>query len=113
MVEAMGCARALIVTDCGALPHLVHQGGGSRVPAGDPDALAQALMCLLRHPQERVQMGRYNRERVESEMSWDCVAQQLEAIYAITLSRWRRPPRGDLASLAAGLEMGRAAQKQI
>ncbi len=76
------------------------------MPAGNPDALAQALIWLLRHPQERVQMGRYNRERVESEMSWDSVAQKLEAIYDITLSRWRRPPRRDLAPLAVGLKAG-------
>jgi glycosyltransferase involved in cell wall biosynthesis len=106
VVEAMGCARSLVVTDCGALPHLVHEGGGLRVPAGAPNALAQALIWLLQHPQERVQMGRYNRERVESEMSWDSVAKKLEAIYDITLSRWRRPPRGDLAPLTVGLKAG-------
>ena len=49
-------------------------------------------------------MGRYNRERVESEMSWNSVAQKLEAIYDITLSRWRRPPRRDLAPLAGRTE---------
>ena len=106
VVEAMGCARSLVVTDCGALPHLVHDRGGMRVPAGNPEALAQTLVWLLQHPQERVQMGRYNRKRVESEMSWDSVAQQLEAIYDMTLSRWASPPRRDLAPLAVGLKAG-------
>ena len=113
VVEAMSCARPLVVTDCGGLPHLVHEHGGLRVPPGDPGALAQALIWLLQHPEDRVEMGRYNRARVESEMSWDSVAQQLETIYDITLSRWRRPPRRDLVPLAARLKVGHAAEKQI
>ena len=28
VVEAMSCARPLVVTDCGGLPHLVHERGG-------------------------------------------------------------------------------------
>jgi len=86
-IEAMGCARALVVTDCGALPYLVHPSGGLRVPAGDPAALSRALIWLLRHPQARVEMGRYNRQQVEPGMSWNNVAQRLEAIYKTVLSR--------------------------
>lgn len=106
VLEAMSCARPMVITDCGGLPHMVHERGGTRVPAGNPEALAQALIWLLRHPQERLQMGRYNRERMENEMSWDRVAQKLEAIYDITLSRWRRPPCRDLTPLAVGLKAG-------
>ena len=106
VMEAMSCARPMVVTDCGGLPYMVHESGGLRVPAGNPEALAQALIWLLQHPHQRAQMGRYNRERVESEMSWDSVAQKLEAIYDITLSRWTRPPRRDLAPLAVGLKAG-------
>lgn len=98
VVEAMSCARPLVVTDCGALPHLVHDQGGLRVPAGDPKALSLALAWLLRHPEKRKEMGRYNRQRVESTMSWDSVAQQLEAIYEIVLSRRGAPWRGDFVS---------------
>jgi L-malate glycosyltransferase len=96
VVEAMSCARALVVTDCGALPHLVHEQGGMRVPAGQPEALAQALACLLRNPKKRVEMGRYNRQLVESRMSWDRVAQQLEVIYEIVVSERATPSNRDL-----------------
>jgi glycosyltransferase involved in cell wall biosynthesis len=114
VVEAMSCARSLVVTDCGALPHLVHERGGLRVPAGNSEALAQALIWLLRHPDERVEMGRYNRQLVESKMSWESVAQQLEAIYETTLSRWAsRPRRDDLTPLTFGVKAGSAVQKQV
>jgi glycosyltransferase involved in cell wall biosynthesis len=87
VVEAMGCARSLVVTDCGALPYLVHKGGGMRVPAGEPAALSTALITLLRNPQARAAMGAYNRKQVDPGMSWNTVAQQLEGIYQTVLSQ--------------------------
>jgi glycosyltransferase involved in cell wall biosynthesis len=90
VVEAMSCAKSLVVTDCGALPHLVHSRGGIRVPVGNPQALAQALIRLLGHPDDRIAMGTYNRRMVESKMSWEMVAQQLEQVYEITLRRQSR-----------------------
>jgi glycosyltransferase involved in cell wall biosynthesis len=86
VVEAMSCGKALVVTNIGALPHLVHEQGGLRVPAGDPVALAEALVWLLQHPEERTAMGRYNRDFVQANMPWDRVAQQLEQVYEATLS---------------------------
>jgi glycosyltransferase involved in cell wall biosynthesis len=93
VIEAMSCAKSLVVTDAGALPHLVHASGGLRVSAGNPPALAQALIRLLRHPDDRIAMGTYNRRMVESKMSWDMVAQQLERVYEVTLRRQSRPGR--------------------
>jgi L-malate glycosyltransferase len=83
--EAMGCARAVVVTKAGGLEHLVHDRGGKRVPVGDAASLATALSELLRNPVERRAMGHYNRQLVETTMSWDRVAQQLEEIYEHTL----------------------------
>jgi glycosyltransferase involved in cell wall biosynthesis len=108
VVEAMSCARSLVVTDCGALPHLVHEPGGVRVPAGDPEALAQALVVLLRDPAKRAEMGRYNRRLVENKMSWDKVAQQLEAIYEIVLSEHAAPSSRDRVRPAFGSAQSRA-----
>jgi glycosyltransferase involved in cell wall biosynthesis len=86
-VEAMSCARALVVTDAGGLRYFVHDRGGKRVPVGDAASLANALLELLRNPAERRAMGHYNRQLVETTMSWDRVAQQLEEIYEKTLQR--------------------------
>lgn len=112
VVEAMSCARSLVVTDCGALPHLVHESGGLRVPSGNSDALAQALIRLLRHPEERVEMGRYNRQLVESKMSWDSVAQQLETIYEITLARRAAQSGQKVAPVTFDFKTESAIQKQ-
>jgi L-malate glycosyltransferase len=113
VVEAMSCAKSLVVTDCGALPHLVHDRGGMRVPPGNAEALAQALVQLLRHPEKRTEMGRYNRQLVESQMSWDSVAQQLEAIYEIVLSQRTSSDPSAFMPLAFGLKAGSAAQERV
>jgi L-malate glycosyltransferase len=88
VLEAMGCARALVVTDAGGLRHMVDARGGKRVPVGDAVSLGNALIGLLRNPAERRSMGLFNRQVVEKTMSWDAVAQQLEEIYMKTLERF-------------------------
>jgi L-malate glycosyltransferase len=108
VVEAMSCAKALVVTNCGALPHLVHKEGGLRVPAGDSIALSQALVWLLQHPRERATMGRYNRCFVEEKMPWDSVARQLEDVYEITLSGQSSSGQKRETSLSFGVERGQA-----
>jgi glycosyltransferase involved in cell wall biosynthesis len=87
--EAMSCGKPLVVTNSGGPPHLVPEDGGLRVPAGDAPALAQALILLLNSPQLCEKMGRRNRQVAVSTMSWQRVAEQLEAIYEVTLLRYR------------------------
>ena len=112
VVEAMSCGKALVVTNCGALPHLVHESGGLRVDVGDSQALSRALIWLLQHPNERAAMGRYNREFVQAKMPWDSVAQQLEEVYEITLSGRKSSGHKQETSLHFGIETGQAAQRE-
>jgi glycosyltransferase involved in cell wall biosynthesis len=98
VIEAMSCARALVVTDSGGLPYLVREEGGNRVPTGDVAPLSAALVDLLQHPEKRLAMGRFNRSLVEKTMTWDRVAQQLEQVYETTLQGFasaRHPDRQD------------------
>ena len=113
VLEAMSCAKSLVVTNSGGLPHLVHEQGGMRVPAGQPEALAHALVHLLRNPEKRVAMGRYNRRQVEDKMSWDKVAQQLEVIYEIVLSERAPLSSRDLSPPALGRSSGPHDQEQV
>jgi L-malate glycosyltransferase len=86
VLEAMSCARPLVVTKAGGLPFMVEKQGGRHVPVDDPPALAQALVSLLSAPEERRVMGRFNRERVLNTMTWERVAEQLESIYQQVLA---------------------------
>lgn len=87
LVEAMSCGKAVVASNSGGPAHLVSAKGGVSFPAGDVSALSHALCDLLRDPERRAAMGRHNRQAVEATMSWDYVAERLESIYEIMLSR--------------------------
>jgi glycosyltransferase involved in cell wall biosynthesis len=65
-VEAMACGVPVVGTTGGAVPEVVGRDGetGLIVPAGDSDALAQALLRALGDPVLRARIGAAGRERV-------------------------------------------------
>ncbi len=85
-LEAMACGCALVVTDSGGLADLLPDGGGLRTRAGDPVALAAALIALLQSPERQRSMGATNRAHVERDHTWSSVTDRLETIYAEVLS---------------------------
>jgi len=78
-VEAMACARPVVVTANGALPELVDDGvTGLVVPRGDAGALAEALLSLTRDAERRRAAGRAARARCEQRFDiLDCAASYL------------------------------------
>jgi glycosyltransferase involved in cell wall biosynthesis len=81
-LEAMSCARALVITDSGGLADLVPREGSLRVPPGDAMSLAKALIMLLTSTESQVSMGLVNRRHVEGHHTWRAVIDDLEAVYA-------------------------------
>ncbi|GJG86390.1 glycosyl transferase [Gemmatimonadetes bacterium T265] len=86
-LEAMACGKPVVVTDAGGLQHLVRADGGRKVPPGDADALAQALVDLLACPDMMRQMGERNRAVAVERYSWPRVIDQIEQTYRDALSR--------------------------
>jgi len=104
VLEAMACGKPVVTTDTGGVRYLVDEQGGRRVPVGDADGLATALIEILGCPALQRTMGLHNRARAIAEYDWDVIIDQLERIYEQvvpepargTLShpeRMRRPPR--------------------
>ncbi len=56
---------------------LVERGCGLTVPPGDVNALAQAILTVLREPDRRAQMSRAARHLATTELTWDKVVQPL------------------------------------
>lgn len=76
---AMTMGRAVVTSDAGDLADAVADGRtGLVVPAGDPDALADALERVLLDPQLAASMGDAARERALHDRSWSTSAEQLE-----------------------------------
>lgn len=67
VLEAMACARPVVVTDCGGMTEAVTDGVEGRVvPVRDPDALADAVEAVLGDPDAAAAMGTAGRRRVEA-----------------------------------------------
>jgi len=90
LLEAMAMGRPVLATDVGGIPELVRDGrDGLLVPRGTT-AIAEALVGLLRDPDERARMAVSARQRAET-FTWDAVVRETEAVYQDVLQdRGRR-----------------------
>lgn len=82
LLEGMAAGNAVVSTPVGAIPEVVEAENGHLVPAGDPDALADALADLVDAPDRCREMGETNRDLVAECYDWDHVIAELEGLYA-------------------------------
>jgi glycosyltransferase involved in cell wall biosynthesis len=84
LLEAMAVGRAAVAVDEAGPRFLIDPvRGGRLVRRHDPDALAEAMIELLRDPVMLGRLGRFNRDRVEAEFSIDVVLDRLERLYRV------------------------------
>jgi glycosyltransferase involved in cell wall biosynthesis len=79
LVEAMSCGCPVIVSDRGSLPE-VAGAGAQCFSAFDVQAMAKALLKLLRSPEE-LQQKRSNALRRAADFSWDKAARETISVY--------------------------------
>jgi glycosyltransferase involved in cell wall biosynthesis len=81
LLEAMAQARPVVVTDAGGLTEVIRNAeDGLVVPAGDPPALAQAILQLLRDDGLRERLGRAAAERAAT-FDLSKAVSRIEAVY--------------------------------
>lgn len=78
--EAMASGVPLISTSGGALPEVVGDAG-IIVPPADAKALANAIMHLLKSPEERKKYAQAGLARVNSVFSWKIAAEKVTDVY--------------------------------
>lgn len=86
VLEAMGCAVPVVVTDVDGMPEQVAQDCGLVVPPESPSALADAILALLDDPDRRATLGARGRERVAAHFVPERSAAALDAVYRRLLS---------------------------
>lgn len=79
---AMGAGRPVLAFDVGALSEMVqHEGTGLLIPAGDVQAMGEALVRLIRDRALNQRIGAQARRRAENEFSWRAIAAGALRIY--------------------------------
>ena len=87
-LEAMERARPVIASAVGGLPEIVSDGEtGLVVPAGDAEALADAIVALAGDLDRAAAMGSVARKRALAEFPPDRSATRIEELYAAGLGR--------------------------
>jgi glycosyltransferase involved in cell wall biosynthesis len=82
LLQALGAGVPAVVYDVGGLSEPVREFGAGRVvPAGDVDALTDAVSSLLESPAE-LAAARSGAERARAELTWDAAAAEHLALYS-------------------------------
>ncbi len=97
LLEASAVGIPAVASAVGGIPELICGGKtGLLVPAGDPDALAEALKWLINDPSFAASIGREAQRRVMADFSVAAQVEQYEALFLRIHARWqeRRRSRG-------------------
>jgi L-malate glycosyltransferase len=82
LLEAMAAGTPVVATRVGGNPELItHEKTGLLVPPGDVDALAAAILRLVREPALARSMAEAARQRVASEFTLEEMVGRLERLY--------------------------------
>jgi glycosyltransferase involved in cell wall biosynthesis len=82
ILEAMAAGCPVVATDVGGNPELLDDGrAGILTPARDPEALALAVIRLLKSPAQRETLAQAARQRALEGFDIHSVARRLQALY--------------------------------
>jgi glycosyltransferase involved in cell wall biosynthesis len=88
VIEAMALGKPVVATAVDGLREVIEDGRtGFLVPPGDPYALAEKVIYLLKNRELSVEMGKEGRKRVETLFSLDTMIVKLERLYRDLLNQ--------------------------
>lgn len=88
LMEAMALGVPVVSTNVSGIPELIRNGeNGLLVPAGDAEALAQALGRILREPALRERLAMHARTTIEAEFNLETIAANLECLFRESVQR--------------------------
>lgn len=100
-VEAMACGTPVIGTNVGGVKFTVRDGEtGYLIPANDPQALAERLAYLYKHPELLELFSRHAVKRANDLFTWQKVAEDMAAAYEATLVTGQSPQPEEAQEMA-------------
>jgi glycosyltransferase involved in cell wall biosynthesis len=93
IIEALAAQKAVVATDVGGVRDLVeNRVTGVLVPKQDPEKLAEAIIYLLRNPQEGIKLGENGRKKVYPWLNYTRLVSDIADLYESLLLE-RSPSR--------------------
>ncbi|MGD8447210.1 MAG: glycosyltransferase family 4 protein, partial [Desulfobacterales bacterium] len=87
VLDALAEGKAVVATDSGGIPEIIRDGETGRlVEPANPEALAQGIIDVLRHPLPAAKMADRGRVLVQNQFSIDAMAENNLAVYRMLLS---------------------------
>jgi phosphatidyl-myo-inositol alpha-mannosyltransferase len=87
LTRAFACATPVVASDIAGYRDVMSPEAGVLVPAGDPAALASAVVALLEDEPRRQSLGAAARELARERYSWGDIARRLAGIYELVTGR--------------------------
>ena len=88
IIESMSLAKPAVATSVGGIEEMIeHERTGLIVPPGNPDALARALLRLLREPELAQRLGEAARNRYQERYRPEVMTRKLETLFTDLISR--------------------------
>jgi glycosyltransferase involved in cell wall biosynthesis len=81
ILEAMAAGLPVIATRVGGTPEVVDESCGRLIPSRDRAALSAMLLTLAQQPEDRRQMGRRARERVQARFTLERMIGEYRDVY--------------------------------
>lgn len=86
VLEGMAAGVPVVASAVGGIPDQIrHEREGLLIPPGDPAALDDALLNLLRDPAHARSLGEAGRRRAASEFGYATMVRRIEAVYRAAL----------------------------
>lgn len=87
-LEALASGRPVVASAVGGLPEIIHPGKtGLLVPPGDPEALAEALVVLLKNREMAASLGSQGKEIVVQYFTCSNMIERTREIYRMVLRK--------------------------
>jgi len=82
LLEAGACGKPVVASNVGGIPDVVVEGvTGLLVPPGDPAALSDAVLRLMREPKLIIKMGEAARKRINEKYDAGTMVREITALY--------------------------------
>lgn len=89
LIEAMACKKPAIGSNIGGIPYVINNNiNGLLVPPKNSQALAEAIIKILKNPKLAKQMGENGYKKVKANFTWDKKVKETNKII-LEILRWK------------------------